>query len=178
MRVEPADLDESACLRKKFGRGAPSLKTARQMAETLARAKAQAVADKNPRVQVLGSDQLLWVDGQILGKPKTESRARRMLASCSGKKAYLITSVALVNPKVEGVRKTVKTKTQTTVLVFAKLTSADISRIIKLDQPLWCAGSFMFEKHGATLFETVQTDDPSGIEGFPVMRVIRLLSFD
>ncbi len=141
------------------------------MAASLARAKAELIAKKNPKTDVLGSDQLLWLDGKILGKPKTETRARRMLMACRGRQAFLVTSVALVR------KGRTRVKTQVTLLKFAALTAKDISRIVELDQPLWCAGSFMFEKHGATLFETVKTDDPTGIEGFPVMRVISLLSF-
>lgn len=191
--VKPADLDEAKLLRKLFGAKARDLKTARKMASTLARAKAAAVFSetidgksaarfKQPPhlLAVLGSDQLLWIDGKVLGKPKTEARARRMLKLCSEKKAYLVTSVALVSyDETSRGRGRIRTrvKTQVTVLNFAKLNSRDISRVVKLDQPLSCAGSFMFEAHGATLFKSVQTDDPTGIEGFPVMRVIALLSF-
>lgn len=177
--VKPADLDESRLLRRVFNLKArtavPDLKMARKMAETLARAKAEFIAMKNPGAEVLGSDQLLWLDGKILGKPGTEARARRMLKACSGNRAYLVTSVVHISAR----RKSrVRSKTQVTVLKFADLSAIDISRIVQLDRPLWCAGSFMFEKHGFALFESVKTDDPSGIEGFPAMRVISLLNFD
>jgi septum formation protein len=171
--VKPAFLDEKKLLHKTFGSKSLDLKTARKMAEVLARAKAAAIAEFNPDSWVIGADQLLWVNGKILGKPGTEARAHRMLKFCSGKKGYLVTSVALCAAGKTSLK--TRVKTQVTILNFANLDSRDISRIVKLDQPLSCAGSFMFEAHGAALFDSVQTDDPTGIEGFPVMRVIRLI---
>lgn len=182
VEVEPAHLDEDAIIREELARGRASDRTrglsiAKKIAGRLAREKALAVRDRRAgsnfektEFEVLGSDQLLWIGGEILGKPGTEAKAKRMLAKCSGQTGSLITAVAHVGKRT-------RVQVQVNTLVFAKLDSKAISRIVSLDQPLECAGSFKFEEHGATLFDAVKTDDPTGIEGLSIMRVIRLLSF-
>lgn len=187
--IKPAHLDERSHLRTIFGSGQPDLKKARAMARALAIAKSKAQAAVDP---VLGSDQLLFLPGrglargEILGKPGSKKRALQMLKKCSGREAYLVTSIALTFRKngaksarglkaSESVRKTTIVRTQVTSLRFATLANAHLERILRLDHPYNCAGSFMFERHGALLFESVRTDDPTGIEGLPIMRAHSIL---
>jgi len=171
IEIQPAHLDERAVVREEMARAKTrDVRMAKKIAARLAREKALAVQAGDLAKEVLGSDQLLWLDGEILGKPGTAANARRMLAKCAGQTGYLVTSVALAGERV-------RVLTQVNTLRFAKLDRASIARIVELDQPLACAGSFMFEEHGATLFDSVKTDDPTGIEGLSIMRVIRLLSF-
>lgn len=171
IEIKPAHLDEKAVVREELALAKTrDLRVAKRIAARLAREKALAVKASDREAEVLGSDQLLWIDGEILGKPGTAANARRMLAKCSGKTGYLITSVALAGKRV-------RVSTQVNTLNFAKLDRSSIARIVDLDQPLHCAGSFMFEEHGATLFDSVKTDDPTGIEGLSIMRVIKLLAF-
>lgn len=205
--IRPAWLDEDGLLRKEFGpssgRGAVKttldLKTARRMAATLARAKAEACRarglGKNPsgkrtsnvgpapktRVAILGSDQLVFLPhrlqagGEILGKPGSNSEARRMLKKCSNRTAFLVTSVCVFTLARSSWK--ARVKTQVIQLEFASLSKEEITRIVALDKPSRCAGSFKFEEHGAALFRSVRTDDPTGIQGLPIMRVKELLSF-
>ena len=55
------------------------------------------------------------------------------------------------------------------------LSADEISRYVALDQPLHCAGSFKWESLGITLFEAMRTDDPTALEGLPLIALSELL---
>ena len=55
------------------------------------------------------------------------------------------------------------------------LSAAEITRYVALDQPLDCAGSFKWESLGITLFEAIRTDDPTTLEGLPLIALGELL---
>jgi septum formation protein len=48
-------------------------------------------------------------------------------------------------------------------------------RYVERERPLDCAGSYMFERAGITLFERVETNDPTAIEGLPLTELVRAL---
>ena len=56
-----------------------------------------------------------------------------------------------------------------------RLSTDEISRYVALDQPLDCAGSFKWESLGITLFETMRTEDPTALEGLPLIALSDLL---
>lgn len=58
--------------------------------------KARAVADANPDRVVLGADTVIACAGELLGKPRDEHDARRMLLLQAGRSASVITGVALL----------------------------------------------------------------------------------
>jgi nucleoside triphosphate pyrophosphatase len=86
--VHPADLDE-----KSFEK--PGVMPA-ELAQQLAIAKANAVAQIYPDHLVLGADTVVGLGREILGKPEDEPHALRMLTSLSGSTHQVITGVALV----------------------------------------------------------------------------------
>ena len=83
--VEPPGLDESA-MRQAIS-GERSL-TPHDVAEVLARAKAEAVSDLAPTAYVIGGDQVLALGETILAKPDSMEAARRQLLDLSGKTAH------------------------------------------------------------------------------------------
>lgn len=56
-----------------------------------------------------------------------------------------------------------------TRVVFRPLTPAQIRNYIERDQPLDCAGSFRAEGLGIALFERVDSQDPTGLIGLPLI---------
>src|SRR4030081_514867 len=68
----------------------------RACAERLAREKARAVLRQQPGQLVLGADTIVVVDSEILGKPRDEADAMRMLRLLSGRTHQVITGVCLV----------------------------------------------------------------------------------
>ncbi|MGL4785329.1 MAG: Maf family protein, partial [Cetobacterium sp.] len=59
--------------------------------------KVMAVAVENPKEFVVGADTVVVIDGKILGKPKSEVDAEKMLKSLSGKSHEVITAYTLIN---------------------------------------------------------------------------------
>jgi septum formation protein len=68
-----------------------------ELARKLASAKAEAVAARQPGALVIGSDQLVAFDGQVLGKPGTTERAVSQLLAMAGREHQLLTAVALAD---------------------------------------------------------------------------------
>ena len=58
---------------------------------------------------------------------------------------------------------------------FRRLSSDEISRYLERDQPWDCAGAFRLESLGPSLFETVESSDPTGLLGLPLIGLCGLL---
>ena len=138
----------------------------RALARRLARAKAEAVAALNPRAVVIGSDQVAELDGLALGKPGSAERARAQLTLASGRTVIFHTSVAIALPGKAPLEHTDLTRVR-----FRPLSAAAIASYVDLDQPLDCAGSFRSEGLGVTLFEAIESLDPTALVGLPLVWV-------
>jgi len=135
------------------------------LALRLALAKARAVAQARPDAVVIGSDQVAECAGEVLGKPHTAERACEQLARASGTTVVFHTAVALVH--ADGASR--ETHTDLTRVRFRRLGAAEIERYVALDRPLDCAGSFRSEGLGVALFEAVESEDPTGLVGLPLI---------
>ncbi len=91
--VVPADIDETA-IRDLMTTDNPDVDPA-DIAEVLARAKAEAVSRQRPGDIVIGSDQVLASDGVLFEKPCDIDDARRSLLALRGKVHQLHAAVAL-----------------------------------------------------------------------------------
>ena len=134
-------------------------------ASRLALAKAHAVAERFPDAVVIGSDQVAACGELVLDKPGSAERARAQLASLSERTAVFYTACAVVVPALS----TVEVFTDRTRIDFRKLNADEIARYVEREQPLDCAGSFKSEALGITLFETIETRDPSALVGLPLL---------
>ena len=120
---------------------------------------------------VIGSDQVACLDTEILHKPATREAAERQLAASSGQTVHFWTAVSVwTSPDQAPAQRVVPCEVKMRVL------SADeISRYVALEQPLDCAGSFKWESLGITLFEAMRTEDPTALEGLPLIALSELL---
>ncbi|MFN3663031.1 Maf family protein [Yoonia sp.] len=69
--------------------------TPRDIADTLAEMKAQRVAAKHPEALVIGCDQILAIDQQILAKPETPAEALAQLQALRGRKHQLLSAAVI-----------------------------------------------------------------------------------
>ena len=140
------------------------------LAQRLALAKAQAIAKLHPMAFVMGSDQVLDLNGEPLGKPHTHANAVAMLRRMSGKTMQFITAVAVVHGDA------VQTGIDTVTVTIKPLTDAQIETYLQLDQPYDCAGSCKSESLGIALCDRIDSIDPTSQIGLPLMLTQRLLA--
>jgi len=133
--------------------------------------KARSVAGLHPGAVVIGSDQVLALDGDILTKPGTAERARAQLARLSGRTHRLVTGLAVIDGR-DGAE---VVDHEDYRLTFRTLTEAEIARYVALDQPLDCAGSYKLEARGIWLVRGLDGEDDSSIVGLPLLRLTRIL---
>jgi len=141
-----------------------------QLCAFLAKKKALSLKGQFTNALVIGSDQSLYCEGQILGKGHDFDGAFKQLRFCSGKSAKLITSVYVHD--TNGSDENFETVTS---LHFKDLSDEAITKYLNWDEPYMCAGSFKFESKGSFLFEKIECSDPSSIEGLPMMELTLLL---
>ena len=156
--------DEEALKASLPGRTPPE-----HLAATLARAKAESLAEAEPGAAVLGADQVAAVDGEILGKPGSAEQAARQLARLAGRAHVLVTAVALA---LDG---SVREHVDVTRLFMRPLSSAQIERYVAADAPIDCAGSYRIEARGITLFERIESADHDAIVGLPLIALTSML---
>jgi len=145
--------------------------TPHQLVKRLSLAKANIIASKNPNAVVIGSDQVAVFGQRIIGKPGSFDKAFEQLRSFSGELLIFITGVAIVcittgSEAFEYSQVTVK---------FKNLSDQHLTDYLIADEPYDCAGSFKVESLGISLFESVQSNDPTSLEGLPLITICRLL---
>lgn len=137
----------------------------RDLAVRLALAKARAVAERQPQALVIGSDQVCATGAVVLGKPGTAAANRDQLRTLSGQTATFYTAVALIS--LEG--GLWKQHVDETRCVLRALTAEEIAGYVDAEQPFDCAGGFKSEGLGITLFERIETLDPTALVGLPLI---------
>ena len=141
-----------------------------QIARTLARLKADSLAAAYPGACILGSDQLVDLDGRALGKPGSEPAARAQLATLAGRAHRLVTAVCLRRP--DGGHDDALDVHEMRVRA---LSEDEIARYVARDQPLDCAGSYRIEAGGIALFASISGADFTAIVGLPLIAVAAML---
>lgn len=142
------------------------------LAARLARAKADTVAGASAApALVIGSDQVASCDGAVFGKPGDRERTCEQLRRASGREVEFHTAVAVV--AASGGR--VENGADLTRVSFRTLTDAEIDRYVDREQPYDCAGGFKAEGLGITLFESIESRDPTALIGLPLILVAKCL---
>jgi len=111
----------------------------------ISRAKAAAYVDQLKAGQMLiTSDTIVWLDGQVLGKPQDEEDAKRMIRLLSGHTHQVFTGVTVTvtvekNGKAE---QEVIAFGDRTDVTFRALTEEEIDYYVRTYQPLDKAGAY------------------------------------
>jgi septum formation protein len=141
------------------------------LAVRLSRSKADAVAAVHPDALVIGSDQVAVLDGQLLGKPGSYQRALAQLQASSGRTVTFLTALTLTRQATA----TARTELVSSRVVFRNLTVAQIERYLRKEPSLDTAGSFKAEGLGISLFERIESHDPTALIGLPLIRLVAML---
>jgi septum formation protein len=142
-----------------------------QLVKRLSRAKAEAVATRHPGALIIGSDQAAEREGEILGKPGDHATATAQLKAASGKYMKFHTGLCLMDTRDGRIQE----YTDVTRVAFRQLTDAEIERYLQAEKPYDSAGSFKSEGMGITLFEAMESNDPSALIGLPLITLCKFL---
>ena len=134
----------------------------------LARAKAAAVAAREPGELVLGADTTVVVGAEVLGKPESTADAIAMLAKLRGRTHQVFTGVALT----AGDR--TEHALDVTDVTFRALTHELIAAYVRTGEPMDKAGAYAVQGQGAALIEGIRGDF-FGVMGLPLRLVLDLL---
>jgi septum formation protein len=137
----------------------------RERAARLADAKADAVARQFPEAVVIGSDQVAAAKGAILHKPGIAENCQAQLKFISASTAEFHTACT-VRCVVDSLR---LSHVDTTSVRLRALQDTEIERYVERERPFDCAGGFKAEALGITLFERMDSEDPTAIVGLPLI---------
>ena len=136
-----------------------------QLTKRLAYAKATKLFKQYPNYTILATDQNAGIGHQILQKPKTIDRAVKMLTKMADQSIVFYTSIALIQSGIA------KSHTEEVTVHVRPLTKREIISYVTEDRPLDCVGSFKIESLGISLFKSIDSRDPTALEGLPLIKV-------
>lgn len=116
---------------------------------------------------IIASDQVASNSSIVLGKPGTVEKACSQLASMSGSDVTFFTSLFMLNTRTDATFSAM----DVTQVKLRKLDAHEIARYVAADDPLQCAGSFKVESLGISLFQAIQSDDPTALIGLPMIKL-------
>ena len=125
--------------------------------------KAFAVAKQIPDALVLGADTLVFLDNEILGKPRTLTEARSMLSRLQGRSHQVVTGVSLIHLRKHQER----IFAASTDVLFHPLDAAQIREYIAKMHTLDKAGAYAIQESGETLISEI-SGSYSNVVGLPV----------
>lgn len=134
-------------------------------------AREKATARGQPGEVILAADTIVVIDGKLLGKPRNEGDARRMLRDLSGREHEVLTGIAVWVPADDRLESDV----ETTRVRFAALSEEEIVWYAASGEPRDKAGAYAIQGLGALLVEAI-SGNYSNVVGLPMPRVYRLLA--
>ena len=141
-------------------------------AERMALQKAKTIASWRANDWVLGADTIVVVDGTILGKPRDEKDAARMLRMLSGRQHEVITAVCVC--KVSNGIMRCDCQSETTRVTFSELSDEDIAGYVSTGEPVDKAGAYGIQGIASRWIPRIE-GDYSNVVGLPVALVWRML---
>ena len=138
----------------------------RQLAESKARDISEQYADS----WVIGADTIVFIDGNILGKPDSRVEARSMLERLSGKTHHVLTGYCICCHSIGRLfSDVVKTEVR-----FKKLTAREIDWYINSGEPFDKAGAYGIQGIGTFLVRRIN-GSYTNVVGLPVCEVMDFL---
>jgi len=127
--------------------------------------KAQSVATKHPGSIVIGSDTMIELSGEKIGKPADREDARRILRALSGKTHRIFTSVALVDSGERGIM-----NVETVSVEMRRYTEEEIENYLRSGESDDKAGAYSIQGQGSDLIKSICGDYLAAV-GMPLRRI-------
>ena len=166
--AENARIDESLLKTSLLAEGAPP----RDLVDQLAEAKAAKLARKNPDAVVIGCDQILEFEGNILSKPASLEDARAQLTMLRGKSHKLMSAAVIYHEAqpiwrhIGGVRLFMAEFSESYLDAYLARNWPDIAKSV---------GAYMLESEGIRLFSRVE-GSYFDVLGLPLTEVLNFLA--
>lgn len=148
-----------------------------KVVESLSAQKASEVAGRCAEsvesLLIIGSDTVVAKDGAILGKPKDEADAARMLRGLAGREHSVFTGVTLIYIE-PGKEKTVKTFSEETKVSFYPMSEEEIQAYIASGEPMDKAGAYGIQGKAFVYIRGIE-GDYYNVVGLPAARIYQEL---
>ncbi|MHB1459627.1 MAG: Maf family protein [Armatimonadota bacterium] len=123
---------------------------------------------------IIGSDTVVVLDSEIMGKPVDEADAARMLESLSDRKHHVYTGICAIL-KVNGLVKQIASDYDKTAVVFRKLSNDDITQYLQTGEYIGRAGAYAIQEQGQYLVDHIEGDFDN-VVGLPVAKLKLMLA--
>lgn len=146
--------------------------TPRDIADALAETKARKIGGKHPDKLVIGCDQVLDFDGQILSKPQTPDEAKEQLKALRGKRHCLLSAVVVYHELEPLWRHVGQVR-----LYMRDISDSYLNEYVDRNWPSLqsSVGGYKLEEEGARLFSRIEGDYFT-ILGLPLIEMINYLT--
>ena len=144
----------------------------------ISRAKAKAYLEQYPRQDglLVTADTIVWLDGQVMGKPKDEKEARHMLRLLSGKTHQVYTGVTLTPMGTFAQGREHVSFCDATDVSFRTLTDEEIQEYVTHYRPYDKAGAYGIQEWIGYIGVTGINGSYFNVMGLPVERLYHYLS--
>lgn len=147
------------------GEKPPETDSPEEIVRALAEAKAREVAARSgPDALVIAADTIVCCDREVLGKPRDEDDAFRMLRLLSGRSHEVWTGLCLMD------RSGPVCEAEKTLVFFRELDDEEIRRYIQTGEPMDKAGAYGIQGK-ASLFVRAIEGDYFNVVGLPLCRL-------
>ena len=137
----------------------------------ISRAKARAyVSELQDNDLLITSDTIVWLHGEMLGKPQDEAEAKAMLARLSGQTHEVYTAVCFADRNGE-----LETWVDCTKVTFNTLSEEDIDYYVSKYRPLDKAGAYGVQEWIGYVGVTRMEGSYFNVMGFPICHVYERL---
>lgn len=135
----------------------------------LSRAKAKEVSSKFGKDDVIiAADTIVWCNGEIFGKPRTEQMAADMLTALSGNTHEVYTGITVIKGE-----KTIS-EAECTKVRFRELNISEIAAYIASGEPMDKAGAYGIQGKASLFAEGIEGDF-FNVMGLPLCRLGQML---
>jgi septum formation protein len=136
-----------------------------ELVKHLALGKAQWVAERHPEALVIGADSLVFLGGQVMGKPHTREKLVEMVTALSGRVNTVYTGYAIVQGRQ------IVTGFAEGKVFMREITSDEIVRYAQSDEGLDKAGGYAIQGLAAAFIERIE-GSYMGIVGLPLSELV------
>ncbi len=136
----------------------------------LAAEKAEHISKSYPADLVIAADTIVVFEGEILGKPKNDADAKRMLSSLSGQTHKVITGCCIKRGD------DICTFAEESLVTFFDLTDEEIDAYIASGATVGKAGAYGIQDQAAIFVKKIEGDFYN-IVGLPIARLSREIKY-